>query len=334
MGFFSWLFGKQEVTPAAIANLPGPGTYSLDVVGESNYQTALESICGGRSTRSQEKIVEATLIHEDDNPYDNQAISVSIQGKTVGYLSRKDARKYRKQLKQAGYPGITAKCSAMIVGGWDKGGGDRGHFGVRLDLPTEENSIGVKRGGIGPSPKGAPAMKEEITRVIFRKWPENMGAAAGRIIALFPEIPAGHHPGLHCQKYEQGQHRGVVYAEYISQTRPAAPGEYAALQEELEKIGYRLEVVNRITPAMIEARGRAAKETAWITIPDEVLEKIQGHRPPLAAIIGNLKTATSQDLVRVLEKRLADAYLAGETRLNGLEKYHLMACSEGRAYGF
>ena len=210
--------------------------------------------CGGRSTRSQEKIVEAALFHEDDNPYDNQAIRVTIQGKTVGYLNRKDARKYRKQLKQVGYSGITAKCSAMIVGGWDKGGSDRGHFGVRLDLPTEENSIGVERGGLGPSLKGAPAMKEEITRVIFRKWPENEGARAGRIIALFPEIPAGDYPGHECQSYEQGQHRAVVYDSYIRMTRPAAPGEYADLKQELEKIGYHLEVVKRSTPAMYARR--------------------------------------------------------------------------------
>lgn len=54
---------------------------------------------------------------------------------TVGYLSRKNAREYRKRLKKAGYQGITATCFAIIVGGWDRGGGDRGHFGVKLDLP-------------------------------------------------------------------------------------------------------------------------------------------------------------------------------------------------------
>jgi len=42
-------------------------------------------------------------------------------------------------------------------------------------------------------------------------------------------------------------------------TPPAAPGEYADLKEELEKIGYRLDVVRRITPAMVERRRQAAK---------------------------------------------------------------------------
>lgn len=137
MGLFSRLFGgRSEHKP--MANLPGPGTYSIDIVGESKYQSALEVICGGRTEESQKKIVEAMLVHEDDNPYDNKAIRVDIQGRTVGYLSRQDARQYRKKLTEAGYPGINATCSAMIVGGWERPGGDKGHFGVKLDLPTDD----------------------------------------------------------------------------------------------------------------------------------------------------------------------------------------------------
>lgn len=142
MGLFSWLFGEAKKPearrPGAIANLPGPGSYSLDVVGESKYQSALEKICGGRTAEGHKKIVQATLIHENDNPYDNKAIRVDIEGMTVGYLSRDNAREYRERLKEGGHPGITANCSAIIVGGWDRGAKDKGHFGVKLDLPTDE----------------------------------------------------------------------------------------------------------------------------------------------------------------------------------------------------
>jgi hypothetical protein len=85
--------------------------------------------------RGPRKIVEATLVHDDNNPYDNKAIRVDIAGMTVGYLSREDARQYRKLLEEAGYAGIPAICPAMIVGGWNRGGDNIGHFGVRLDLP-------------------------------------------------------------------------------------------------------------------------------------------------------------------------------------------------------
>jgi hypothetical protein len=61
---------------------------------------------------------------------------VEIDGHIVGHLSRENARQYRNKLKEAGHPRITASCRAIIVGGWDRGGSDRGHFGVRLDLPA------------------------------------------------------------------------------------------------------------------------------------------------------------------------------------------------------
>jgi hypothetical protein len=152
MGLFSWLFGtprpqyrrsrssgchnRFEGAPAPVAHLPGPGTYAIDVVGESKYQGALAKICCGRTEDSQNLVVSATLVPEDDNSHDGQAVRVDIRGMTVGYLSRKNARQYRLRLKEAGHPGITATCSAVIVGGWDRGPDDQGYYGVRLDLPT------------------------------------------------------------------------------------------------------------------------------------------------------------------------------------------------------
>ena len=82
--------------------------------------------------------MDAVLILEHANPYDSKAVQVLIGGRVCGYLSRENARAYRRQLKKAGHPNMTASCRAMIVGGWDRGAGDRGHFGVRLDLPHDE----------------------------------------------------------------------------------------------------------------------------------------------------------------------------------------------------
>jgi hypothetical protein len=103
----------------------------------------LEAICGRRKVDGEEKLVQATLILEDSNPYDNQSVRVDIQGKTVGYLNRTNASKYRQALKDAGYPNITATCSAMIVGGWERAG-DRGHYGVKLDLPIDDDTTSTK----------------------------------------------------------------------------------------------------------------------------------------------------------------------------------------------
>lgn len=128
-----WLFGRRQILVEA--NLPGPGLFAIDVVGESQYQRAIEIAAGGRTEDGSNAIVEAILVLEDSNPYDDQAVQVRIGGRVVGYLSRENARNYRRELAAIGHPKITTRCQAKIVGGWDRGPDDRGHFGVKLDLP-------------------------------------------------------------------------------------------------------------------------------------------------------------------------------------------------------
>jgi hypothetical protein len=62
MSFLAWLAAKAgwpaepeppeqpqaqqgEEEDSTLVNLPGPGTYAADVVGESHYQDALDAIC-------------------------------------------------------------------------------------------------------------------------------------------------------------------------------------------------------------------------------------------------------------------------------------------------
>lgn len=131
-----FLFRKQSTSPSVIGNLPGPGNYDFDIVGESNYQDALEEICGGKSEESAEHYTEAVLYLEDDNQYDSKAVRVDIDDHTVGYLSRNNARAYRKQLKSMGHENLICTCKAVIVGGWKRSKSDEGNFGVKLDLPV------------------------------------------------------------------------------------------------------------------------------------------------------------------------------------------------------
>jgi len=136
VGVFSKLFGtKKQDLP--IARLTGNGKYELEAVGESAYQKSFLKITGGKTEDGHQMKIEAILVHNDKNPYDNKAVVVSIDGDIVGYLSKKDARKFRKLMADAGGPGSPAVCDALIVGGWDRGGGDEGYFGIRLDLPLE-----------------------------------------------------------------------------------------------------------------------------------------------------------------------------------------------------
>ncbi|MCK5308736.1 MAG: hypothetical protein KAJ73_09005 [Zetaproteobacteria bacterium] len=75
----------------------------------------------------------------------------------------------------------------------------------------------------------------EKTLVVFRFWLDSREP-----IALFPEIDAG---GGLCQSYMHvGQHGGANYSHVVKMTALATPEEYAPLVEELEIIGYSLDI--------------------------------------------------------------------------------------------
>jgi len=127
----------QRSVPGAIGQLTPTGSYGLDVVGEASYQSNIERVLGGRTTEGAQLGCNAILVPEDTNAHDPMAVRVDIQGNTVGYLSRANAREYRAEMKRLGFPSEVFSCRALIVGGWDRGPNDRGHFGVKLDVPVK-----------------------------------------------------------------------------------------------------------------------------------------------------------------------------------------------------
>ena len=132
----SWS-GRLEVDPKRLAGLSEyPGTYTLDIVGESHYQAELEEICGGRVLGGHNREEQALLLPYQ-NPHDAAAVGVLMgEEKLVGHLSREDDRQVRRAMIAMGLDGCTLKVPALIVGGWDNGDGRPGHFGVKLDLPA------------------------------------------------------------------------------------------------------------------------------------------------------------------------------------------------------
>lgn len=115
---------------------------TVEVVGEAYYQVALERVAGGRSPDSADLEVTATLLPEPDNPYDPNAIAVRIDGATVGYMSREDAIDYGPVVQRLAAMGCVGACQARIKGGWDRGNGDRGHFGLVLALAPPGQALG------------------------------------------------------------------------------------------------------------------------------------------------------------------------------------------------
>jgi hypothetical protein len=111
------------------------GTVDLEVVGEASYQDDLWQVVG-RPSGTADRVrmeVSAVLVAETDNPYDPNAVSIWVQGRKVGYLSRDDARRYRPGLLalEAKY-GKPIALAGAIVGGGIRADGP-GRLGVFLD---------------------------------------------------------------------------------------------------------------------------------------------------------------------------------------------------------
>ena len=91
--------------------LQGHGTYAVPLVGESHYQEALKAIRGPQTGPAK---ATASMIPEDDNPHDANAVRVEINGMKVGHLSREMAKIYREVMAGAGQAHAVATCVALI----------------------------------------------------------------------------------------------------------------------------------------------------------------------------------------------------------------------------
>lgn len=113
--------------------LQGDGAFRFPIVGESHCQPALAALAGDFDPEDGARDVRclARLTPEPDNPYDPDAVRVTVRGAPVGYLSRRTAPAFLAALEEAGAD--WAECAATINGGWNRGEDDEGAFGVRLN---------------------------------------------------------------------------------------------------------------------------------------------------------------------------------------------------------
>ncbi|MGO9082849.1 MAG: HIRAN domain-containing protein [Streptosporangiaceae bacterium] len=105
----------------------------VDVVGEQHHQDALEALAAGRNAfGTRRRLLTAALVREPDNEYDPNAVRVEAAGATVGHLSRDDAPRFHAIIDRLARAGMPATCRAMLTGGWDRGGTDRGFIGIKI----------------------------------------------------------------------------------------------------------------------------------------------------------------------------------------------------------
>lgn len=125
--------GSQRAAES-VPKLPGNGQFSCEVVGESNYQDALESIAGPKCEDGAEHTCEAIIQHEPNNAYDENACAVKVGSALVGYLPRATAAKLVKVAEKQGYSdGFSYGADAVIRGGWLREDSE-GSYGISLDV--------------------------------------------------------------------------------------------------------------------------------------------------------------------------------------------------------
>lgn len=139
MGVLDRLRSRVPGAATVVKAVMLPGGADVEVKGEANYQDALSAICGGKCHDGYQKSVVATLLPEPANKYDKNAVQVYVENRLVGYVNKRDAAQYSPILMEMRRKiDATGACGAVVVGGWDRGSGDEGHFGIWLKLAAPE----------------------------------------------------------------------------------------------------------------------------------------------------------------------------------------------------
>ncbi len=124
---------RQQPEAITVIDCGGDGK-AIEVKGEATYQKALERIAGPKTAEGGAPDVVAYLEPDPSNPYDSNAVKVFVTGLLVGYINRDDAEWVQKTCLdiQCEEGGKLVAMKGQLVGGWDRGGGDEGSWGIWL----------------------------------------------------------------------------------------------------------------------------------------------------------------------------------------------------------
>jgi hypothetical protein len=122
----------------------------MQIVGENSYQKNIREIVFYKEMVDRNDLdykvtnITATLILENDNKYDmGNAVRVDVDGLTVGYLAKEDARKYRKELNRIGLTDELCTCRASAYGKREDFGRMM-KFGIWLSIDLDNLEVGEK----------------------------------------------------------------------------------------------------------------------------------------------------------------------------------------------
>lgn len=115
---------------------------NTEVAGEFARESNIVKAIGGRPAPNKDVEIEdvpITLVLEPDNAHDRNAVMVQVNGLTLGYLTREDAKLYRQPLTRLAASGCTATTTGRIwasTDNWD--GRKKFRSRVTVALPPVE----------------------------------------------------------------------------------------------------------------------------------------------------------------------------------------------------
>ncbi|AOY00123.1 hypothetical protein [Jeongeupia sp. USM3] len=139
MGFFSALAAALTPKPilatadrkqgaAFAADIPGPGGYNFEVIGESKYQNRFRANLPDEFTKpAAVRCYVVARLEIDDDPDAQNHIIVKLGYSPVGHIPEEDVRSVRQMIKQHGRGQTAASCRAVVVK-------RNGSYGIWLDL--------------------------------------------------------------------------------------------------------------------------------------------------------------------------------------------------------
>ncbi len=144
MGILKRLFGDELEPPPQnvrsardtrwVEDVERFGDIRVDVVGESHYQPAIRAACNWKPGTDTLFHCMAELVPEPTNPYDRNAIKVTLDGECVGHLSRQDAVTLGPAIREAIKRQGSGMCRAVIAG---RTNSDTDNLGIFLHLDAE-----------------------------------------------------------------------------------------------------------------------------------------------------------------------------------------------------
>lgn len=257
---------------------------NLEVAGEFAREANIIKVIGGRPSPDRDVEVEdvpMTLVPEPTNQHDRNAVCVQVNGLTVGYLSKEDAKEYRQPLARLAASGCAAATVGRIWASTDNWDG-RSKFRARvtvalpqLDMMLPLNNPPKGDYNLLPWGGGLQVTKEEDHfDVLFHHVPPSgMGLA---YVTL--------HKGLRTLK--NGTEKPFVEiridGDRVGEMTPATSGHFLPLIEHLDTAGEIPTALAKITGSALAAQLvlQAAKAPE---IPDSWIASSPNQVPPLVA---------------------------------------------------